>query len=123
MKILTSLWGLSNIALLFFSHILFADDSGVEYKIKAGYIYNFTKFITWPEDDAATFNLCLLGEDPFDILIDPIEKRVAHGKPIKVFRLDELDMGHQCHILYIKTDDFPIKNLLINHGAFNIDGQ
>jgi hypothetical protein len=118
MKILTPLWGLLNIALLFFSQQLFADAAGLEYKVKAGYIYNFTKFITWPEDDAATFNLCILGKDPFGNLIDPIEKRVAQGRPIKVFRFDELNTGHQCHILYISTADFSIKNLPINYGAF-----
>lgn len=118
MKIVTSIREVLKIALIFFSQLLSADDSGVEYKIKAGYIYNFTKFISWPEDNAATFNLCLLGEDPFGALIDPIEKRFAQGRPIKVFRLDELDNGHQCHILYIGTADFSIKNPLINQGVY-----
>jgi len=118
MKIVTSLWGGLNIALLFFSQLLSADDSKVEYKIKAGYIYNFTKFVSWTESAVATFNFCILGDDPFGPLIDPIEQKVAQGRPIKVFRLNELNNDHQCHILYINTDDFSIKDLPINHGAF-----
>lgn len=117
MKIFTSLWGLLNIALLCFSQLLFADDSVVEYKIKAGYLYNFTKFITWPGDGASTFNLCILGKDPFGALIDPIEKKVAQGRPIKVFRMDELKMGQQCHILYVGVADFFIKSRPINQGV------
>ena len=60
-----------------FSGCLVADDANLEYKIKAGYLYNFTKFITWPEVNGATFNLCILGADPFGALIDPIQKK-AH---------------------------------------------
>ena len=83
--------------------MLIADDSYVEYKIKAGYLYNFTKFITWPEDKSETFNLCILGEDPFGELIDPIEKRTAFGRPIKIFRFDSLNKEQYCHMLFISS--------------------
>lgn len=65
----------------------YAQNDSIEYKIKAGYLYNFTKFITWPEDGAAAFNLCILGEDPFKSIIDPIKKRTVKNKPIQLFRL------------------------------------
>jgi hypothetical protein len=83
-----------------------AADSSVEYKIKAGYLYNFTKFITWPLDNAETFNLCVLGNDPFGELIDPIEKLSVMGRPIKVFRFDSLknmDKEPHCHILFVSS--------------------
>jgi hypothetical protein len=118
MKNLTSSWGLLNLVSLFFCQPAFADDLGIEYKIKAGYIYNFTKFISWPADNADTFNLCILKGDPFGAVIDPIEKRFAQNRPIKVFRLDELSIGHQCHILFISTADVSVKNLAVMHGRF-----
>jgi len=80
-----------------------ADDANVEYKVKAGYLYNFTKFITWPEDNSETFNLCIVGEDPFGGLIDPIEQRTAFGRPIKLFRFNSLNKEQSCHILFIST--------------------
>lgn len=91
---------------------LYADEESVEYKIKAGYLYNFTKFIDWPEDNYKTFNLCLLGTDPFGSLIDPIEEREVSGRPIKLFRLNN---GHSftlnklayCHILFIGEPTAP----------------
>jgi hypothetical protein len=97
---------------LLFLHLLYADaaDSSVEYKIKAGYLYNFTKFITWPPDNAETFNLCILGNDPFAGLIDPIEQRSVMGRPIKVYRFDSpksMDHEPHCHILFISPS---IKN-------------
>ncbi|MFI3187409.1 MAG: YfiR family protein, partial [Methylococcaceae bacterium] len=60
-----------NLAGVFFGLVLLlsqqviASDVDVEYKVKAGYLYNFTKFITWPEDSSASFNLCIVGDDPF----------------------------------------------------------
>ncbi|CAA9890346.1 conserved exported hypothetical protein [Candidatus Methylobacter favarea] len=130
MKIIHLPWALFGLTFLLFSQLLLAEDSdsNVEYKIKAGYLYNFTKFVTWPEDNSQTFNLCILGTDPFGSLIDPIEKRSAFGRPIKLFRFEDLNAfrqsalsGHeapsnnqQCHILFIDAsldNNFSIKNV------------
>lgn len=89
-----------------FSQLPYAQDSSVEYKVKAAYIYNFTKFVTWADDGSETFNLCILGDDPFGELIDPIEQRTAMGRPIKLFRLDSLrsiKKNHHCHILFVSS--------------------
>jgi len=95
------------LAFLLFPALLSANDANstsVEYKIKAGYLYNFTKFITWPEENVQTFNLCILGNDPFGDLINPIEKRSVQGRPIKLFRFNHSPKRDQrCHILYINA--------------------
>jgi hypothetical protein len=104
MKVFSLLWIL---CCVLFSQTLCAEDSSVEYKIKAGYLYNFTKFVTWPEDKSETFNLCILGVDPFGELIEPIEQRSAFGRPIKLFRFDSLNAlsssnnKQHCHIVFI----------------------
>jgi hypothetical protein len=103
MKFISVLWTLS---CLLFAHLLYADDSSVEYKIKAGYLYNFTKFITWPEDHAETFNLCIVGDDPFGELIDPIEQRSVISRPIKLSRfgtLGSINKEPHCHILFVSS--------------------
>ena len=105
MKHISVLWILG---CLVFAQLLFADDSSVEYKIKAGYLYNFTKFITWPADNAATFNLCIMGNDPFGELIDPIEQRSVIGRPIKLIRFDNLkstEKNPHCHILFVSSSN------------------
>jgi hypothetical protein len=95
---------------------LLADNANVEYKIKAGYLYNFTKFINWPSDNEKTFNLCILGDDPFGDLINPIEKRTALGRPIKLFRFSHsLKAGQHCHILYIHS--ISLKSALGSHAT------
>ena len=73
----------------------------LEYKIKAGFLYNFTKFVSWPEDNLETFNVCILGTDPFGNLLDPIEKRSVEGRPIKLIKLTHFEENKQCRILFI----------------------
>lgn len=74
-----------------------------EYKIKAGYLFNFTKFITWSEENMVTFNICILGNDPFGELIDPIEQRLAFNRPIKLIRLTTISKELHCHIVYVSA--------------------
>ncbi len=118
----------------------YAEEESVEYKIKAGYLYNFTKCITWQENASATFNLCLLGDDPFGSLIDPIEQRTASDRPIKLIRMAKsFSKDPHCHILFIgasvslpkpippnvltvsEQQDFALKGGVI--GFINKDGR
>jgi len=101
---------------LLFAQQVIADEADVEYKVKAGYLYNFTKFITWPEDSSTTFNVCIVGEDPFGDLIDPIEQRSAFGRPIKLFRFTSFNKEQRCHILFISKsikDNHLLKGMLV----------
>jgi hypothetical protein len=111
MNSLTSLRQLLCLLLLLGPLPLVADDAANEYKIKAGYLYNFTKFITWPDSDAATFNLCILRNDPFGTIIDAIETKVVKNRPIRVLRLNKLHNGSSCHILFVSSAENPVKNI------------
>ncbi|MGZ8136548.1 MAG: YfiR family protein [Methylococcaceae bacterium] len=111
MKIISAPWILLCLGCFWVSQLTFADDgdNSVEYKVKAAYLYNFTKFVSWAGDDFQTFNICILGDDPFKDAIDPIEKRSVFGKAIKVFRADNLNVFRMtsyrphCHILFISS--------------------
>lgn len=86
--------------MLFFSQSI-AGDNSIEYKIKAGYIYNFTKFIIWPKNELETFNICILGEDPFGSILNPIEKRTVKNKPIQLIRIKTTNEAEHCHIVFM----------------------
>lgn len=122
MNIIKLLLALFCFSCLLISRLLYADEASVEYKIKAGYLYNFTKFITWPEEKTETFNICILGNDPFGALINPIEQRKAFGHPIKLIRLTHLSAPEgtnkkpRCHILFISSS---IKNTPITQHIEN----
>ncbi len=82
-----------------------ADDRGLEYKVKAAYLYNFTKFITWPEKSSATFNICIIGNDPFGNLLDTLESKTVQDKPIRLRRIDSIKQAKECDIVYFDNPD------------------
>lgn len=89
----------------------------VEYKIKAGYLFNFTKFITWPSDSSPSFNICIQGSDPFGELLNPIEQMTALGRPIRLFRSSKISEDDHCHIIFrhaATNTALPKGSLLVN---------
>ncbi len=86
-----------------------AEDHSVEYKIKADYLYNFTKFVDWPIEhhpQNQTLKICLLGDDPFGSLLDPLQSKKSKGRPIQVIRFKRMDPDiAQCQILFIAESE------------------
>lgn len=79
-----------------------------EYEVKAAFIYNFTKFIEWPDQASASSEqllLCVLGEDPFGSALDSLQGREVHGQRIIVSRFDSIPAGKKCHVLYISASE------------------
>src|SRR5438552_14382023 len=57
-----------------------------EYQVKAAFLYNFVKFVDWPEtaiDPREPIVLCVLGKDPFSGELD----RAIEGKSINGHRV------------------------------------
>lgn len=77
-----------------------------EYKIKAVYLFNFAKFITWPADafanEIAPIAICIIGDDPFgDSIETTVYEEKINGRDIIVKRLPvDQDFG-ACHIALI----------------------
>ncbi len=83
-------------------------EQGLEYKVKAAFLYNFIKFIDWPTDrlgaDDKSINVCLLGKDPFGPHLEPIQNRTAKGHAIRIVRLKDptADLS-TCRMLFTTT--------------------
>jgi hypothetical protein len=88
-----------------------AEPESREYIIKAGFIYNFTKFIQWPAEINSQIkkngtNLCIAGNDPFgSILENTAEKLLQKGKVLKIKRGISLSNISQCSILFISQSE------------------
>lgn len=83
----------------------------LEYDVKAAFLLNFTKFISWPPTAFATadapFLICILGDDPFGRSIDQvIEGESVQGHRIAVARLRP-DDHKSCQLLYISDKRMP----------------
>jgi hypothetical protein len=82
-----------------------------EYEIKASYLYNFVKFVGWPEaginQGAAELNLCVLGEDPFGAALDSLEGQIVKGRTFSVRRLSRFRAADSCQVLFVSSSERP----------------
>lgn len=81
--------------------------SQLEKKVKAGLIYNFLKYTAWPENAGGQsdgFKLCLLGPNPFSGALKPLEGRTAQNKTIAILRVETIEEGRKCHLLFIHSN-------------------
>ena len=104
---------------------LYAADDSLEYKIKAAYLYNFTKFIDWPQReggvDTLPIKICVLGNDPFGKLIDPIETKISKGRAIRLQRIRNIDNVSNCHIVFIsRSESNRLEQILLEAGDSGI---
>ncbi|NWG86713.1 MAG: YfiR family protein [Hydrogenophilaceae bacterium] len=75
-----------------------------EYQIKAAFLYRFAQFTEWPASALAGSDqlmLCVLGEDPFDGLLNGIAGNTVHQRKLAVQRLTDLQQLSQCHIAFV----------------------
>jgi len=90
------------------SHELNAKNE-LEFKIKAAYLYNFTRFVQWPDSTFETkddpFNLCVLGKSPFQNALVSVEKRTVNLHPIVVRYTKNSSAVQDCQLLYIASSE------------------
>jgi hypothetical protein len=83
--------------------------SSREYTIKAGFIYNFTKFIQWPEKVEASIDkqglqFCIAGKDRFGRALDGFAKALKdNNKKLVVKKGVSPKKSEACHILFIES--------------------
>jgi hypothetical protein len=82
--------------------------TGTEYNVKAGFIYNFTNFVTWPPDSFADspgeLILCLVTDNPETDVLFKLDGKTVKGRKIKVMAYQESCL-EKSHILYFATQD------------------
>ncbi|MBL1278072.1 MAG: YfiR family protein [Ectothiorhodospiraceae bacterium] len=74
------------------------------YKIKAAYIYQLTRFVTWPNvprDINSPFNICVLGKTSIGKELKNIENRQEYGRQFHVIYPKNLTDTDMCHIIYL----------------------
>ncbi len=80
-----------------------------EEKIKAGLVYNFLKYTTWPADIVARSNgrlrVCLLGGDTSDDYLFPLAGRTAQQYVIKLDRVDSIAETKDCSLLFVHRSE------------------
>jgi hypothetical protein len=82
-----------------------AQDRPLEYRVKAAYLYNFVKFVEWPEPPAR-ITICVAGANPFgDLLSDLVRNERVRGIPLEARVIADPDSG--CHVLFVPSGITP----------------
>jgi hypothetical protein len=90
-----------------------------EYTIKGAYLYNFGRYVRWPEgtfrNDQAPFVIGVFGTDPFgDILENIAAAKNVEGRKIVISKFRSLDEPIACQILFVpKSTDPQVQVMLI----------
>jgi hypothetical protein len=84
-------------------------DSLQESQIKAAFLYNFAKFVEWPEvafkEAQSPFTICILGKDPFGDTLDSLGEKTIEGKRLSIRRVSKIEEADRCHILFISASE------------------
>jgi YfiR/HmsC-like len=73
-----------------------------ETEIKAVYLYNFIKFVNWPDlPEDSHYKLCLLGNDSLNEQLERLDKRSIKGRLLSVHALSNYQQATDCNILFV----------------------
>lgn len=73
-------------------------------QLKVAYIYNFTRFVDWPElPREARFVICVVGDPKLDEKLRLLERegRQAQGRPIEIRSVDTAGATGSCQVLFV----------------------
>lgn len=85
-------------------------DPGLEYQVKAAFLYNFAKFVAWPPeafpDPDSILVIGVLGRDPFGAILDrAVQGKTVNGRTLVVRRFPSLADLAPCHILFVSASE------------------
>lgn len=85
-----------------------ASQQTLENDVKAAFLYNFTKFVEWPEDrlPRENFRVCVVGNKAFAAAVDAtIAGETAYGRPLVRHDPQSADEARTCQILYVGNQE------------------
>jgi YfiR/HmsC-like len=87
-----------------------ADQSPTEFQVKAAYLFNFLKFVEWPDDPTADQHakwvIGFIGDTPIgDELTRLVEGKNVLGRDLQVKKFQAADNLRACNILFISESE------------------
>ena len=83
-----------------------------EYQLKAAFLFNFAKFIDWPDKSFATpqspFMLCVIGQDPFGSALDEYLAKTMNGRTVQVAHFPSAGVPggvRRCQITFVSASE------------------
>jgi hypothetical protein len=80
--------------------------SDLEHKVKAAFLFNFLKFVTWPPERAPAegkaYVLCVVGDGGFTRTLEQtVQGKTVSGHPVEVRDLPGGAPLRACHLVYL----------------------
>ncbi len=77
-----------------------------EYELKAAYLFNFAKFVTWPDNafdkSDNQFIIGIYGKNPFGtILYETVKNKTLNNRNVKILICESAEEAKLCHILFM----------------------
>jgi hypothetical protein len=83
-------------------------DESLEYRVKAAYLLNFTRYVDWPTGSPgadSVLSICVLGADPFGTVLDAtVAGRTAHGRSLRVRRFQSATESAGCEVVFVSSE-------------------
>ncbi|MBI1750757.1 MAG: YfiR family protein [Acidobacteria bacterium] len=85
-------------------------DTREEYQVKAAFLFNFAKFIEWPDtafsSARAPLVICVTGRNPFGNALTPAGfGKAVNGRPLQIWETRDIRELRGCHILFISPSE------------------
>lgn len=101
--------GLGLLLLFSIEPAVLATEANGEYLLKSAFLFNFAKFVEWPDSTFSTtstpLTICVLGNDPFGSSLDAIAGKTIKGRALAITRLRSVDGVKDCQILYVSWNE------------------
>jgi len=96
-----------------------------EYEIKAAFVYNFAKFVEWPENKfknpKAPVVLGILGSSPIGTALESLENKTVRGRQLTIQPVAAPKNLSQYHMLYIcESEKSDLKRIIEHLGSQSI---
>ncbi len=89
-----------------------------EYELKAAYLFNFGKFVEWPNEafkkPSNPFIIGIYGNEPFsEVLQQIIQNKTIQNRPVIIINVSNFEEAATCNILYVsKINKLQLNELL-----------
>ena len=79
-----------------------------EATVKVAYLYNFAKFIQWPDEQRSTLRICVAGDDGLGKALDSLIGKPVRTMAIGVRHAVSLQDIPQCDLVFVSEGQAPL---------------
>ena len=91
--------------------------SAKEEEIKAAFLYNFTKFIVWPDhaftSSSSSFKSCLLTDHAKGAILAAFNGKRVVDRSVEIMSFESMQGFDSCQILYISDSDWETRGKVL----------